>query len=231
MFGRLVACVFMGLGGTVCIAGSPARPDPVPGYSANDLRIVEGNLWYTIIPCEIAAPEFVARHARTYESYRRRHAAAIAHLQARREYAATVRSWQTPGARQQVQGIAAMTCTDKMVAGLERYGRDPDPRFSTPQGSWDFLKASLLAANRADALLVVSRNDVAFIEDVAKVSDQELRVAGDRMGRLEIVRSEPERVWAIHQPNHGWQPGRPEFEKIFGEWYLTHSPVYLPTVR
>lgn len=197
-----------------------AQTSPVPGYSMKDLNIVAGNLGMNIVPCEIGAPEFVAAHAQVFKDYRRRHADAIAFVEKQRDHAAMVNSLKSPQGIQQARGMAAAFCNEKAIPGLVRFGRPADPRFHTPKGAWDFLRASFDAANRAQALLVVSRGYDTLVNRISTASDQELRMAAVGMGELETPKSPADRVQAIEKTKDGKQRGV-EFESVFGEWYVT----------
>lgn len=214
----LCASIVFGLPATKVFA----QASQVPGYSIKDLNIVAGNLGMIIVPCEIGAPDFVAAHAQVFKDYRRRHADAIAYVEKQRDHAAMVSSLKSPQGIQQARGMAAAFCNEKTIKGLARFGRQADPRLLTPKGAWDFLRASLEAANRAQALLVVSQEYETLVNRISAASDQDLRMAAAGMGELEVPKSPVDRIQALEKTKDGRQRGV-EFESVFGEWYVTNG--------
>jgi hypothetical protein len=217
---RTCATFIVAAMGGVLADNALAQSSPVPGYSSRDVSVVAGNLGMVILPCEIGAPDFVAAHAPVFDNYRRRHAAAIAHLEKQREYVVMVNRMKTPQGIQEARATASVFCVDKIIPALVRFGRAPDSRFFTPTGSWNVLKAAFGTASRTEALLVISGDNETMIDRIRSASDQELRMAAAQMGELAIKTSSPEQVLAIHKAPDGRQ-NEVTFSSLFGEWYVT----------
>lgn len=211
----------VGLAAAIGASCALAQPSPVPGYSARDLNIVAGNLSMIIVPCEIGAPAFVAKHAAVFEGYRRRHASAIAHVEGKPEHAAMVRQMKSPQGIEQARAMAGAFCQEKVVPNLARLARAADSRFATPEGSWDHLRASLAAGDRAQALLVIDPGYPPLVERIEGASASDLKAMASRMGDLEITRSLPDRVQAVERGADGKPKGMGvTFQSYFGEWWV-----------
>lgn len=220
--GRSFACCAGALLVVATGMATAAQPSPVPGYTAQDLQVVAGNLGMVIVPCEIGAPDFVARHADAFGGYRRRHASAIAYVESQREHAAMVAQMKSPQGIQQARAMAGAFCQEKAIPNLKRLGRAHDPRLATPEGSWNFLRAALAAADRAQALLVIDPGYEGLVERIRSASDGELKKISRAMGEIDVKRTAPDRVTAAEPGPDGKPRGvGVTFRAIFGEWYVT----------
>lgn len=199
-----------------------ASADPVPGYSPTDIQMVAMNLMMAIVPCEVGAPDFVARHGPTVEAYRRRHAAAIAYIETVPKYAGPLKAMRSRAGVAQPDPSHAARCF-KMVPFLERLAMPTDPRFATPEGSWNFLKASLASASRTDALLVVSGDYEVLVGAIKDAPDAQLRAIAGTMGALGPGKVADGQA-SLETLAEG-RKGRASFQKILGDWFVVDGVV------
>jgi hypothetical protein len=116
--------------------------------------------------CDRARPGFRDRSARAFARWRKFGGSSIepvensAQFQARLADAARLAPPLSPADRSQT----ATYCGDDFIEYLDRLGRDPDPRMSTPQRTWAAFVGAMQQADRKTAL--------AFMTDTAREHQQ-----------------------------------------------------------
>jgi Domain of unknown function (DUF4124) len=118
-------------------------------------------------------------------------------------------------------------CGEEFVEQMERSSHPPDPRFSTPQRTWDLYMKALRSADRALAVsCLTGRYRSGMKKSFQELSDEGIKSMGDFVKGLsgltfERVGDEASitKEWGGADASDG-KRWRVDFERVLGEWAI-----------
>jgi hypothetical protein len=154
-----------------------AAQDPMPASGEVQGK---GFLLMTKLACDRAIPGYQAATAARYAAWRQDNAALVAQLEASPDF----QRMRAEADKQQVtltpaqQRLVEERCEE--AADFLGPAGPPDPRFATPEKTWDLFQASLRAADRTTALAcLVQQAKRRFKENTQQLGDGQLRRLAD----------------------------------------------------
>lgn len=170
------------IGVAICLILASATPSPAPESMAVALGPI-------IKPaCDALIPGYAAETAANYAAWRRQNQAEIDMMernpgfQLEQQQAVAKLPSATQGELRKLEDM----CQDLM--GAFETAAPADPRFSSPEKTWDLFQTSLKKADRAMAAsCLMGRARAKFIQTVDQMTPDEVKAMGDTFVRLDLT--------------------------------------------
>jgi len=188
---------------------------PLSG-AARELGKDEESVWgeYLVFEtCSRRLPGYASKHRKVIQAWRARNASLLAEFKKNPERLKQLRA---------LDGFHPLLCTDDVVLALEERWSGPDPRFSTPESTWQSWVKALRSGDRRAALACLSPEARrAFGHVLMSLPAKSLKAQADRVARVSFSAEPYGEFREAFIMSADGAASVVMFQKINGNWKIT----------